>query len=221
MVPAEGCAMRRAGPIAVGTVFGRLSVTADVGIVCGRRKSVCQCICGKQRVFSNRHLWSGATQSCGCLQPDRRTRHGNTKYGIMSSEYSTWKAMIQRCEDPRSAAFMDYGQRGITVCDRWRRSFSLFLQDVGHRPAPHMQLGRIDNDRGYEPSNVRWETPKENSRNRRSTRWITVHGTTLSLAEWSERSGVPASLIRQRIASGWSPDEAVNRPVRRNYAQQT
>ena len=207
--------MRTTAALAPGMIFERLTVIADLGVLGGRRRSLCRCICGKQKTIADRHLRAGESRSCGCLQHDRRARHGNTRYGEWSSEYITWRGIIQRCEDPRSAAFAAYGGRGITLCERWRNSFQNFLEDVGRRPNPSMQLGRIDNNGGYTPENVRWETPKQNGRNKRSTRYITVGSETLAMAEWAERIGILPGTLRQRLSSGWTPEDAVTRPLTR------
>ena len=74
--------------------------------------------------------------------------------------------MLCRCLYPNSKQFKDYGGRGITVCQEWLR-FSTFLEDVGVAPAPHLTLDRVDNNKGYEPGNVRWATRSEQSRNKR------------------------------------------------------
>jgi hypothetical protein len=204
---------RQTDPMTPGLVFGRLTIVKDAGIIDGRRRSECICECGNTKIVANRHLRSVATMSCGCLQPDKRTRHGETRNRLTSVEYIAWRSIIDRCENVRSPAFVDYGGRGISIHKNWRKYFHEFLSYVGRKPSPNMQLGRIDNDRGYEPGNVRWETPQQNCRNRRSTRLITVNGVRLSLAEWGDRSGIPSRTIRQRINSGWSAEEATSRQV--------
>lgn len=88
-----------------------------------------------------------------------------------TKEYRAWKAMLGRCYYPNYHAYHRYGGRGITVCDRWRASFEAFFHDVGPAPSPNLSLGRIDNDRGYEPGNVCWQTVAEQNANRaRSSR---------------------------------------------------
>ena len=43
---------------------------------------------------------------------------------------------------------------------------------------------------------------------------ITVGGETLTVHEWSERTGIPANVISNRLNRGWTPERAVNTPVR-------
>lgn len=84
--------------------------------------------------------------------------------------YDTYMDMIGRCYRPTHLRFADYGGRGISVCERWRESFWAYVEDVGGRPAG-MSLDRTDNNGNYEPSNVRWATPSQQSQNRRTTGW--------------------------------------------------
>jgi len=78
-----------------------------------------------------------------------------------------WCAIKQRCANPRCKDYPAYGGRGITICARWSSSFEAFLEDVGERPSDAHSIDRIENDRGYEPGNVRWATGVEQARNRR------------------------------------------------------
>ena len=54
--------------------------------------------------------------------------------------------MVQRCTNPNLRAWKNYGGRGITVCDRWKK-FPAFLADMGECP-PGLTLDRIDTDKG-------------------------------------------------------------------------
>ncbi len=89
------------------------------------------------------------------------------RHGLSSGpEYQSWRNMIQRCTNPNNARFSQYGGRGILVCEPWK-DFLTFLADMGPRPSDTHSLDRIDNDKGYEPSNCRWATMIEQQHNRR------------------------------------------------------
>lgn len=98
-------------------------------------------------------------------KPGQGRTHGESL--AKSPEYEAWRAMKRRCEPTNLRAFPYYAGRGIAVCDHWVSSFETFLADVGRRPGPDFSLDRIDNDKGYEPSNVRWATWSQQMRNRR------------------------------------------------------
>lgn len=122
------------------------------------------------------------TCACGCLEqvrPNRtflhghnaardRRKHGFAKKGDHHPLWNTWAKMLDRCLNPRSRLYPNYGGRGITICPRWRESFANFLEDMGERPV-RMTLDRIENDGPYDPGNCRWATWQEQRANRRAT----------------------------------------------------
>jgi hypothetical protein len=71
--------------------------------------------------------------------------------------------MFARCYNPDNKDYPNYGGRGIEVCNRWN-TFENFLSDMGEKP-DRLTLDRIDNDKGYEPSNCKWSTRQEQVRN--------------------------------------------------------
>lgn len=139
----------------------------------------------------------------------RRLRHGEARRGKRTPEHQTWSSIKGRCQNPQNRLYAYYGGRGISVCDAWQ-DYETFLRDVGRRPSPEYSLDRIDNSKGYEPSNVRWATRTEQQRNKRDNNWLTAGGETMLAIEWSERTGIPLVNIRVRLTRlGWTPEQAV------------
>jgi hypothetical protein len=95
-------------------------------------------------------------------------RHGHTRHYVVTPTYHSWRSMIQRCTNPKRHNYRFYGGRGITVCERWRRSFDGFLADMGERPKG-TTLDRFPGKNGnYEQGNCRWTSKREQARNSRN-----------------------------------------------------
>jgi len=150
-----------------GATSGRLTVIKTLPAVNRKGRLLCSCACGAEKVIRKDHFKSAATTSCGCVQKERASQSNSTHGMSASQEFTIWASMIQRCTNPLNKAFKNYGGRGIAVCDRWLSHFEDFLNDMGRRPGPNYSIERMDNDRGYEPSNCVWATPSQQARNRR------------------------------------------------------
>lgn len=100
--------------------------------------------------------------------------------------YYLWRTMIHRCENPRRESYERYGGRGISVCSEWHEAnkFMDWAEREGY--APGLQLDRINNNGDYCPENCRWVTAKENARNTRRNRFLTISGERKTVAEWCE-----------------------------------
>ena len=202
-----------------GRTFGRLTVIKNMPKSGFQPRVLCRCSCGTEKVFRLHNLRHGETKSCGCLQTE--LLRAPRKHGLTGSPvYHTWGNLLNRCGNPNNNAYAYYGGRGITVCDRWR-DFSNFYADMGPKPSPAHSLGRIDNDGDYEPSNCRWATQSEQTRNRSDNHWLTVNGETLCLADWAKRLGVETSTIRGRLARGWDIEEALTTPPNERSTSRT
>jgi hypothetical protein len=155
------------------TQFGRWTVIRELPREKGRRR-ICECVCecGKRKIVRSDSLLSG--RSTGC------TSCSKIIHGMCGSKvYRAWEDMIQRCHNKYHFLYPDYGGRSqnpILVCDEWRekngKGFMAFYAHIGDPPDEegYWSVDRIDNNKGYEPGNVRWATPKEQANNRRKAK---------------------------------------------------
>lgn len=150
------------------TVLAKQSVTRDGGI-----KWFCLCDCGKTVSVKSGNLRSGHTLSCGCLKKERISETQATHQQSHRRLYNVWTSMKQRCYNPKSTYYKDYGGRGIVMCDEWRESYSTFhkwAMENGYDPdAPYGKctIDRVDVDGPYAPWNCRWTDMKTQRHNRR------------------------------------------------------
>jgi len=186
----------------------------------GQRRPVYRfrCDCGTDvdtRIYSVR---SGKTQSCGCQSRISRPRHGACVGKRLTPEWRAWRDMLTRATNPNIAHARHYVGRGIGVCAEWNyggdgNGFVCFLAHIGPKPSPRMTVDRIDNDRGYEPGNVRWATYREQGVNKSNNRLIPVSGVIVPLTVAADMVGIKASIIVQRIDRlGWTVERALTAP---------
>jgi hypothetical protein len=194
----------------IGKRFGLLTVVEYLGSRAGARRWRCQCDCGES-IESTTGALNAGTKSCGCLQRHAAARAciSRSVHGLTGTRlYVIWRAMRSRCSNPKNIGWKDYGGRGIRVCDEWS-DFPVFKAwAFANGYDSHLSIDRRDNNGNYEPGNCRWATMIHQNRNRRSGFTPIVHdGQSLSVAEWSKKTGVPSATIRYRLARGLKPPE--------------
>jgi hypothetical protein len=109
--------------------------------------------------------------------------------------------MWSRCTNPKVERYLQYGGRGIAVCDRWI-NFEQFFQDMGDLPTPNHSIGRKDNNRNYEPDNCEWETRKQQANNTSRSSYIECDGEKMTVSQWAEKiKMLYATISQQKHAS--------------------
>jgi len=146
-------------------------------------------------------------------------RSGHATHGMTGTPaWHSWVSMRQRCHYPGDIAYKNYGARGIKVCSRWMNSFKNFYEDMGDRPEG-TSLERIDNDADYSPENCKWATTPEQGANQRTNRLITHNGETLTMMQWSRRTGLSKHVISGRLKAGWPVDKTLETPAHGTRSQ--
>lgn len=206
-----GLVETKAKSVGVGEKFGRLTVIA-IGQIPGtyRYFAVCECACGSEpKSIRMDGLTNGNVVSCGCVQRERVTTHALSK----SNHYHRWRGIMDRCYNTKCKPYQNYGGRGVRVCNEWH-TIEGFVAGLPEGYSEGFEIDRYPNNDGdYEPGNVRWATPSENSDNRRSGRLICFNGKTQSLRRWAEETGIHETTIWGRLERwNWPIDKALSTP---------
>lgn len=171
-----------------------------------------ECDCGNIISEVPSRVLNGHKKSCGCRKVKRLIRHGLCNDPF----YHVWWGMMQRCYNHNHHNYKSYGARGICVCDQWQNveNFISWAHQTYDSEIHQKTLDRIDNNKGYDPGNCKWSTPKEQSNNRRNTLFFTVDGVTKSLSEWCDEYRMPVSVVGSRIrVMGWDIHKALTTPI--------
>lgn len=141
-----------------GKFFGRLTVLERAGSnKQGASLWVCKCACGQEAVVRSDSLQSEHTKSCGCLQIEKSTTHGQADTRL----YRVWRNMLARCGNPKNLFYKDYGARGITICSEWTKFEPFYSWAMANGYTDELTIDRLNNDKGYSPRNCRWATMQE------------------------------------------------------------
>lgn len=191
-----------------GQKFGKLTVLKYSHSKNHRSYWLCQCECGNTTIVSASELRTENTKSCGCLRVELLLKRSITHGGKHTKLYDIWTSLKGRTLCKTNQRYADYGGRGITICAEWLdfTKFEQWAKLNGYREG--LTLDRIDNNKGYSPSNCRWTTYKEQNWNKRNNHFITYKGETHCLAEWAEILGIKYSTLRSRVRAK-KPIEAI------------
>ena len=196
-----------------GMRFHELKVIERADNIGAQTAWLCECSCGKRKVVMSCHLKNGNVRSCGHLI-SQNVRKANTRHGMFNTRlYKIFDSMKQRCYNPNSTSYHNYGGRGITICDEWLNDPSAFFKwSLENGYSDDLTIDRKDNDKGYSPENCRWTTEIEQHNNTRRNRYVEYKGEVHTLSEWCRILGLNYSTVKTRLnVLKWSVEEAFER----------
>lgn len=144
-------------------------------------------------------------------------KEGNPIHGLKYHPlYSTWMGMKQRCLNPNTGRYVDYGGRGIKICSEWMDIVKFVSWAVANGWNKGLTLDRKDNDGDYCPENCEFVTYETNSGHTRRSVMIEAFGGRKCMSAWARdsRCAVAFGTLQQRIYHGMNPLEALTTEAR-------
>jgi len=203
-----------------GREFGRWKVIkiTDERTKDGNVKWLCECSCEKRttKTVSGSNLVKGVSTNCGCVRTEKVKKRA--KHGLWNTRiYKTWHSMNRRCSNPKDSNYVNYGGRGITVCEEWKEVIPFYNWAINNGYSKKLTIDRIDNDKGYYPENCRWVSMYVQSRNKRSNNFITFEGKSKIITDWAKYTGYDITTIRHRINNNLPIEEILARKPNRYF----
>ena len=138
------------------------------------RKVEAQCNkCGHRLELTYNNI---STKNKGCIKcaakiAGKEKKDSNPNYDSLRKIANRYANMKQRCYNPKSKDYKNYGGRGIQICSEWLepkigiKRFQEWSLNNGFESS--LEIDRVDNNGNYEPDNCRWVTRSENQKNKR------------------------------------------------------
>ena len=124
--------------------------------------------CGNEFKANTYSINSGHSKSCGCYHKKLKSEGMNRKHNLSNTRlYNTWSKLKDRTLNPKSKDYLNYGGRGITICDEWLDVQNFYDWAMANGYSDELSIDRIDNNKNYCPDNCRWATRTIQSRNQR------------------------------------------------------
>lgn len=175
--------------------------------------------CPENCVFGNKNckIHGGKNQQIKKSIKERKQKKLEAGINGKATEdelYSKFQSMHNRCNQKTHPSYMNYGGRGISVCEEWsgKYGFLVFKKWANENGwAEGLTLDRIDNNLGYSPSNCRWSTALQQSYNKRNNIVYQYANTEMPLGMIAKLENVNYGLLYSRVRlKGMTIEEAIS-----------
>ena len=204
----------------IGKKFNRLTILEkDYSHKSKRTFVCCKCDCGETKSLLLQNIINETTKSCGCygkeVQKEKKTTHSYSRTRI----YRIFQCMKQRCYNPKSDRYKNYGGRGITICEEWLSDFTNFYKwAINNNYSKDLTIERVNVNGNYCPENCTWISNLEQGNNRTNNHWIEYKGEKLTVQQASRKYKIQIDTLLYRLKH-WDIEKALNYPVQEGHSK--
>jgi hypothetical protein len=201
-----------------GDKFGLWTAIAPVDAIPGRKNRTpgwsLRCECGSIGYSVAAKLTIGLTKSCGCHRGQHvsQNKPRSVPSGPTGSRLrKIYNNIKQRCGNSKNPLYRYYGAVGITLCSEWSAFPAFYQWAIASGYEASLSLDRVDNRKGYSPSNCRWADRITQMNNTSRNRVFEAFGERKTVAQWARDSRCAAgyTTLMTRIKSGWDSERAL------------
>jgi hypothetical protein len=138
--------------------------------------------CKKPRTLHVNNIEAGKTRNCKCNSNRKFT---DSRAKVLAERFA---AIKQRCSNPKSQSWENYGGRGIKNKFKSALEFVTYmLKELPHKDYRGVDIGRRENNGHYEIGNLRLESRASNARNTRRNKFALYKGESITAIDLHAR----------------------------------
>lgn len=145
----------------IGKTFGRLTAISELPKTGRDFKYLCVCVCGNRKSINARHLRSGGSRSCGCLQNEVRIKNGrdqrrkDRRSVLLHGLFAKFKNDAAKRRIENHLSFDVFSALSLSDCEYCGQSPSnSFTYSFTREKILYNGIDRVDNSVNYVEGNV-------------------------------------------------------------------
>lgn len=146
--------------------FGNLKICSDQITRKGRDRAYVMTQCLECGIKSLKDFDSVQASKAGCRKCGRKRNSAKPCLGVPKWLLNRCISAKERCTNPNSHSWKNYGGRGITFEFESPSLMGVYMME-NFSITRDQEIDRINNDAGYAPGNIRAISPQMNANNRR------------------------------------------------------
>jgi len=196
--------------------FWMLLVISESDRVKWRRRFICKCDCGNEKIVRMESLNNWNCRSCWCLRKRVTSERITTHWMSKSRIYAIRWYMRNRCENKKYKEYRYYWWRWIK-CESRRKSFEEFYKDMWPTYQEWLSIDRIDVNWNYCKENCKWSNNIEQANNKRNNHTIQYNWNTFTLSQLARKYNISPKLLELRLRRWRIVEDALFTPIRNRW----